>query len=155
MLDPRRSVLIHQDFVYPYLPWLILSMGMLADKVSVARNIPYSSLVFNVERLIRSEQIDDPRNLSLSAGEAIFDNFIDKIDGWGKGALAISKSLFFGSRGHLDRAREIVDEVWAKFSHVPLVMQYQLTIEPLLKSAEAEGTPFVAEQIVEQIAGPK
>lgn len=37
MLDRRRSVLIHQDFVYPYLPWLILSMGMLADRLSVAR----------------------------------------------------------------------------------------------------------------------
>ncbi len=148
MLERRRSVLIHQDFVYPYCPWLTLSMGMLMDRFSVCRNIPFSSLVFNVERPIRANLIEDPRNVSLTAGEAIFDSFIDQLDGWGKGALAISKSLFFGSRGQLDRARKIVDEVWVKFADTPLVMQYQPTIESVLTRAEKEGTPYGAEQIV-------
>lgn len=148
MLEGRRSVLVHQDFVYPYLPWLVLSMGMLMDKFSISRNIPHSSLVFNVERSIRPEDIDDPRNLSLSNGEAIFDDFINRLDGWGKGALAISKSLFVGSRGELGRARKIIEDVWVKCSDQPLVMQYRPRIETVLARAEKEGTRYEAEQIV-------
>jgi hypothetical protein len=147
MLERRRSALVHQDFVYPYLPWLILSMGMLMNKFSISRNIPYSSLVFNVERSVRPEDIDDPRDLSLSSGEAIFDDFIKRLEGWGKGALAISKSLFFGSRGELGRARKIVEDVWMKCSDQPLVMQYRPTIERVLSRAEKEGTRYDAEQI--------
>lgn len=151
MLERRRSVLIHQDFVYPYYPWVILSMGMLMNQFSISRNIPHSSLVFNVERSVRPADIDDPRNLSLSRGEAIFDHFINQLDGWGKGALAISKSLFFGSRGELGRARKIVEEVWLKCSDQPLVMQYRPTIEKVLLRAEQEGTPYSAEQIVGKV----
>ena len=42
-LPPRRSVLIHQDFVYPLLPWLVLSMGMLADDLPFAGHVQHSS----------------------------------------------------------------------------------------------------------------
>ncbi len=152
MLERRRSVLIHQDFVYPYLPWIVLSMGMLMDRFSISRNIPHSSLVFNVERSVRPEDIDDPRNLSLSSGEAIFDDFINRLDGWGKGALAISKSLFVGSRGELGRARKIIEDVWVKCSDQPLVMQYRPTIETVLSRAEKEGTRYEAEQIIDKVS---
>jgi hypothetical protein len=104
-------------------------------------------MVFNVEQSVRPEDIDDPRDLSQSRGEAIFDDFINRLEGWGKGALAISKSPFFGSRGELGRARKIVEDVWMKCSDQPLVMQFRPTIERVLSRAEKEGTRYDAEQI--------
>jgi hypothetical protein len=52
-LIPGRSVLIHQDFVYPYYPWIIVSMGLLTDTFRFAYNVPYSSVVFDVSREYR------------------------------------------------------------------------------------------------------
>jgi hypothetical protein len=123
-LDPRRSVLVHQDFNYPYYPWLILSMGTLLDYFSIGRSVAHSTLVFDVKRRVRAGDIDDPRNVGVGRALKIYDDFIDAMEGFAKGALALGKALFLSEHGRTSEARELVSRVQEKYAADPLVMNY-------------------------------
>ncbi len=146
-LEPGRSLLIHQDFVYPFYPWVILSMGLLKDFFSFAYNVQYSSVVFDVSRKIRSGDIEDPRNIPLPRALAIYDSFIDRIDGWGKGALILGKALYLASLNCVDDARQLIDQVAVGFADKELATQYLDPIRGYCDKTEALGKPVPLDQI--------
>lgn len=148
LLDPRRSLLIHQDFVYPYYPWVILSMGMLQNFFAFAYNVQFSSVVFDVKRKLRPSNLEDPRNLPLAAALGIYDGFIDRVDGWGKGSLALGKAMYLASLNLIGDARALIDEVATKFADEPLVTQYLSSIRGYCANAESVGHPVPLDQAV-------
>ena len=147
-LEPGRSLLIHQDFVYPFYPWVILSMGQLTKYFSFAYNVRYSSVVFDILTKIRDRDIEDPRNLSLPAALGIYDQFIDKLEGWAQGAVALGKGLYLASLNRIEDARHLVDEVAVKFAGEPLVTQYLESIRGYCDRAVANGQPVPLDQAV-------
>ena len=147
-LEPRRSLLIHQDFVYPFYPWVILSMGQLTAFFDFAYNVRHSSLVFDIARKIRERDIDDPRNIPLPAALQIYDELIGRLEGWGQGAIALGKALYLASLNQIEGARRLVDEVAVKFRDEPLVTQYLDAIRGYCDSAVANGKPVPLDQAV-------
>jgi hypothetical protein len=123
-LEPGRSILLHQDFAYPFYPWLVIGMGLLRDHFALARRVPHSTVVFDVKRRPKARDIDDARNVGLSRALAIYDDFIDVLDGYGKGALALGKALFLASHGRTSDARRLVEQVQAAYADEPLVTQF-------------------------------
>jgi hypothetical protein len=149
-LVPGRSVLIHQDFVYPFYPWIILSMGLLGEVLTFSHNVPYSSVVFDVRRKFRAGSLAGFSGISDKDAMAIYDAFIDRLNGWGKGALALGKALFMASRHKLDRADNLIADVERGFSDEPLVMQYVPSIRAYCHSARETGFAQPIDSIVGQ-----
>ena len=127
-LDPGRSVVLHQDFSYPYYPWLVISMGLLRDQLPLARTVPYSTAVFDVRRRLRARDIDDPRNVGVRHALEIYDYFIGLMDGYPRGALALGKALYLASHRRTSEARRLVAEVEDRHRDEPLVLQYVKSI---------------------------
>lgn len=148
LLECGRSLLIHQDFVYPFYPWVILNMGLLKESLQFSYNVQYSSVVFDVKRKLRSSDIEDPRNIPLSRALAIYDDFIDRLNGWGRGSLALGKALYLASLNRLEDAGKLIDEVAHKFRDEPLVTQYLDPIRGYCDNARSLGNPVPLDEAV-------
>lgn len=148
LLEPGRSLLIHQDFVYPFYPWVILSMGSLTHVFDFSYNVQYSSVVFDVRRKPRAGDIEDPRNIALPKAMDIYDGFIDRVSGWGKGALALGKALYLASLNRVDDARSLIDEVALKFAGESLVTQYLGPVRWYCDQAISLGKPVPLDEAV-------
>lgn len=129
LMERGRSLLIHQDFVYPYYPWIIIGMGLLARELPYAINVPYSSAVFDVARPVRAEAIDDGRNVPIPTALSIYDAFIDRLEGSGRGLLALGKALFLASHRKTDEARALIEEIGKRYADDPVVLQH---VQPVL-----------------------
>ncbi|HTU47092.1 MAG TPA: hypothetical protein VMF91_18670 [Bryobacteraceae bacterium] len=147
-LEPGRSLLIHQDFVYPFYPWVILSMGQLTAFFDFAYNVQHSSVVFDVVRKVPERDVEDPRNIPLPTALQIYDRFINQLEGWGQGAVALGKALYLASLNRIEDARKLVDEIEVKFADQPLVTQYLDAIRGYCDRAVAEGKPVPLDQAV-------
>ncbi len=148
IVDSGRSLLIHQDFVYPFYPWVILSMGQLVDFFSFAYTVPWSSVVFDVSRKIRERDIEDPRNIPLQTALKIYDRFIALLEGWGQGAVALGKASYLASLNRVDEARPLIDEVAVKFAHESLVTQYLDSIRKYCDGVISRGAPIPLDEAV-------
>ncbi len=138
-LEPGRSLLIHQDFVYPYYPWIIISMGQLKEVYSFSINIDASSVVFDVNKIYRSGSLDDYRNVSTASALRHYDYFIDRLQGWAKGSIGIAKGLFMAERGDIDGAVRQINEVELRYGNLPRVAQYLPNVRKHLRDAIASG----------------
>lgn len=147
-LQPGRSLLIHQDFVYPFYPWVILSMGQLDRFFGFAYNVQYSSVVFDVLRAVRESDIDDPRNIALSRALKIYDGFIDRLEGWGCGAVALGKAFYLASLYRIDEARRLVDETESRFQNEQWVMQYLRPVRGYCDRVASLGKPIPLDEVV-------
>ncbi|MBV9157431.1 MAG: hypothetical protein JO097_14295 [Acidobacteriaceae bacterium] len=145
-LEADHSLLVHQDFVYPFYPWVILSVGQLTDFFAFAYNVEYSSVVFDVTKRIRERDIDDPRNIPLPAALRIYDTLIDRLEGWHQGAVALGKALYLASLNRIAEARQLIDEIAVKFRNEALVMQYVDSIRLYCDSAVSQGKPVPLDQ---------
>lgn len=147
-LETNRSLLVHQDFVYPYYPWVILSMGLLNDHLRFAYNVQYSSVVFDVVKAIQPRDIEDPRNIPLPRALAIYDAFIDLLEGWAKGSVALGKALYLASLNQIAPALALTEEVALRFADEQLVTQYLPSIRGYCDAAVASGAPVPLDQAV-------
>ncbi len=147
-LERGRSLLIHQDFVYPFYPWVILSMGQLTEFFAFAYNVPYSSVVFDVVKNVRESDIEDPRNIPLPAALQIYDSFIGRFEGWRLGILALGKALFLASLNKIEEARRLIEEIALKYADEGLVTQYLDALRGYCARAESNGQPTPLDQAV-------
>jgi len=147
-LEPGRSLLIHQDFVYPFYPWVILSMGQLAAFFAFAYNVQYSSVVFDITRRIKEHHIDDPRNLPLPVALAIYDRFIKRLEGWGRGSVALGKAFYLASLNHVPEARRLVADIERVYLSEGLVTQYIDSIRGYCDRVDMLGRPIPLDDVV-------
>ena len=148
LLERGRSLLIHQDFVYPFYPWVVLSMGLLTDVLEFSYNVQYQSVIFDVTGKLWARDIEDPRNIPLPKALDIYDSFIDRLNGWGRGSLALGKAMYLASLNRIDDARPLIDKVAVKFAHEPLVTQYLEAVRGYCDRAIALGKPVPLDQAV-------
>jgi hypothetical protein len=64
-LIPGKSLLIHQDFIHPWLPWIHVTMGWLADYFEFIGTSLFGSAVW-----LNSRQIVDPGEDPFLAGDS-------------------------------------------------------------------------------------
>jgi hypothetical protein len=136
-LVPGKSVLVHQDFVYPFSPWIILGMGLAKDIFRFSYNVQYSSAVFDV--LKPPQGLPDPQDISLDTASEIYDDFINQLEGWAVGSVTLGKVLYIASRGKFTTAESLFEWVKAQYASEALVMQYVPGIGSLLKQARDTG----------------
>jgi hypothetical protein len=143
LLQNKKSLLIHQDFCYPFYPWVVIHMGLLEEYCRVAYTIPFSSMVFDVIRSIPESAIRDPRDVDHLTVKAIYQRFADIADrwGWGKGALWLSFCIYMASLSKFDEAFATYALVEEAYANDPLVAQYFPTVKGYCDAAAESGNP--------------
>jgi hypothetical protein len=148
LLSPGRSLLIHQDFAYPFYPWVVLSMAQLEEFFEFAYNVPLSTVVFDVRRRIRSSDIDDPRNVPVATALGIYDKFMARLQGSPRAMLALGKAFYLASLNRIEEAQRLTNEILAANVDDPLVVHHVKDIRFYCNQAIAAGSPRPLEQAV-------
>jgi hypothetical protein len=117
-LIPRKSVVIQQDFVHEWLPYIPVTMGMLADAFEFAGYVPPSTALFVPSRQIESEEIPaslrddlpDPAKLEF------FDRACGPFAGEEKAVLDCARAMLLLDLGRRYEAAETLNEIQAESS---------------------------------------
>ena len=141
-LQQQRSILIHQDFIYPFYPWIPIHMGLMDKFFVPSLNVPHSSMVFDVIRPIQEQDVPDIRNVDFLEGKTQLEKFINIQEGWGRGALLISLALYAATKSKFDYAFKCMDEVTQRFSNEPLVAQYFSAANNFCKACAEAASPL-------------
>lgn len=136
-MPARRSLLIHQDFVYPFYPWIIISMGMLSSTFQFAKHIEASSVAFDVIGDYEPGALDQALSVPNEQALAYYDYFIDRLDGWASGSLRLGKVMYLASTGHCTAAKIAFDEVREEYGDLRRVAQYYDAVEGYLVRAKS------------------
>jgi hypothetical protein len=107
-LLPDRSILIQQDFVHEWLPFIPVTMGLMADAFEFAGFVPPSSALFVPSRHIGAEEIPNDLKHELSPERQLecFDRACRPFKGEEKGVLDCARAMLLLE---LDRRAEALD----------------------------------------------
>ncbi len=112
-LIPGQSVVIQQDYVHEWTPWLHITMELLGDAFMYCGSVPYSSGLFVPRRKIRAEEL--PANLFADVPHdeklTLFDRSAQRFDGEDRGVVECARAYLLYEIGRPDAARTHLDEV--------------------------------------------
>jgi hypothetical protein len=93
-LIPGRSVVIQQDLIHEWLPYLTITMGLFADAFELVDAVPWCSAVYLSTRAIGAEEI--PRRLNDLSAERkleLFDRGAAPFTGEYRGVIEVSRAV--------------------------------------------------------------
>jgi hypothetical protein len=112
-LLPDRSILIQQDFVHEWLPFIPVTMGLLADAFEFAGFAQPSTALFVPTRRIDAEEIpvDLKRELSAERQLECFDRACRPFTGKEKGVLHCGRAVLLLELGRHAEALDALDAI--------------------------------------------
>jgi hypothetical protein len=95
-LIPNRSIVIQQDYLYYYLPWIHITMEKLAEHFVLLADTEYNSVVFGVKKAISKSDADQAQWANISVAERIelMDRAISRWTGQKRDYLVWAKSAY-------------------------------------------------------------
>jgi hypothetical protein len=115
-LMPGRSVVIQQDFVFEWCPWLAVTMEYLADYFEYVAFVEYNSTVYLHTRPIPSEVLQVKLwNLPLQRKIELMDRAIGRFSGYVRGMLECAKAALLLEGGQARKAIELLDHVRERY----------------------------------------
>ncbi|MCA1689369.1 MAG: hypothetical protein LC720_02665 [Actinobacteria bacterium] len=99
-LVPGRSVVIQQDLIHEWLPYLTITMGLFEDAFELIATVPWCSAVYVSTRAIRPEEIP-PRLDALSPARKLelFDRGCAPFSGEYRGVVECARAVLFVNLG--------------------------------------------------------
>jgi hypothetical protein len=92
-LVPGRSVIVHQDYGWGYLPWIPITVELMNDSVRLIDAMENGSHVFLLEEEVPAELMEgDLRWLDQQERLEIIDRAVDRATGWSRGMVEISRA---------------------------------------------------------------
>jgi hypothetical protein len=112
-LLPDRSTLIQQDFVHEWLPFIPVTMGLMADAFKFAGFVPPSTALFVPTRHIAAEEIpaDLKHELSPERQLECFDRACSPFHGEEKAILDCSRAVLLLELDRRLEAAEVLDSI--------------------------------------------
>lgn len=108
-LIPGRSVVIQQDYLWPYCCWVHVTMEVFGDRFRHVGDLPYNSRLYVLERAIRLEEaaafryadipFDDKERMVAAARDSVNDPLH-------RAALGINHAILFQQHDRPEQARE-------------------------------------------------
>jgi hypothetical protein len=121
-LIPGRSVVIQQDYIYEWTPWLHITMELLRDAFTLAAVLPYSSALFVPQRSLSQDEI--PRDLRRELSEAeqleLFDRSMNRFSGADRAIVECSRVFLLSELGRRVEALEQLEHVTASYQDARL-----------------------------------
>ena len=112
-LIPGRGVVIQQDLIHEWLPYLTITMGLFADSFELVATVPWCSAVYLLTRAIPASAI--PARLDALAPERkfeLFDRGCAPFSGEYRGVIECARAVLYANVGrpsdglaHLERLR--------------------------------------------------
>ncbi|MEA2355104.1 MAG: hypothetical protein QOD61_1233 [Solirubrobacteraceae bacterium] len=99
-LVPGRSVVIQQDLIHEWLPYLTITMGLFEDAFELIATVPWCSAVYVATRAIRPEDIP-PRLDALDAARKLelFDRGCAPFSGEYRGVVECARAVLLENVG--------------------------------------------------------
>jgi hypothetical protein len=127
-LVPGRSVIVHQDYGWGWLPWIPITVELMRDSLRLIDGMPYGSHVFFVENEIPDDVIrDGVSRLDLSTKIELIDRVIERSKGTIRGMMEIARTPLLAERDGREAARRDlarIGERYANDSAVSLCVSY-------------------------------
>jgi predicted O-methyltransferase YrrM len=112
-LIPGRSVLIQQDYIHEWTPWLHITMELLGDAFTFAGTLPYASAIFVPQRSLNVDEIpkDLRRELSTADQLELFDRSAKRFSGAERAVVECSGVFLLSELGRRAEAVERLEHV--------------------------------------------
>jgi hypothetical protein len=112
-LIPYQSVVIQQDYLHEWTPWLHIIMELLGDAFTYCGSLPFASAIFVPRRRIRAEELPDNLFADISHDEklTLFDRSARRFAGEDRGVVECARAYLLHMIGRTAAARAHLDEV--------------------------------------------
>jgi hypothetical protein len=117
-LVANRSILIQQDYIHEMLPWLHISMELLADHFRLVDFVPgTASAVFACTKAIRPGDVpaDLRRDLPDAVKLRLFDRAAERFRDGSRGVLECARAVLLHDLGDREGALEHLDRTLERF----------------------------------------
>ena len=123
-LIPGRSVVIQQDFVFEWCPWLAVTMEYLADHFEYVAFVEHNSTVYRHTRPIPSKMLQVKLyDLPLQHKVELMDRAIERFSGYARGMLECAKAVLLLEGGQASTAIDLLAGVRERYSEDAIVLQ--------------------------------
>ncbi|MDO8184074.1 hypothetical protein Q5424_02750 [Conexibacter sp. JD483] len=136
-----RSVLIQQDYVHGMLPWIQVTMELLADSVEHVVDTG-GSRVYAVTRAISAEQLAQLLPLDERVPQArqqqLMEGVVARYGGDRRGTMTLALANLLIHHGELERGAALLDHVERHYADAPEVM---VDVQPTRGELAKKGWP--------------
>lgn len=120
-----RSVLIQQDYVHGMLPWIHVTMELLADAVEHVVDVSASRVYavtgeIDAERLASFLPLDE--RVPRERQQELMARAVARSSGHTRGSLLLAQANLLRMHGELDRAADLLQQVEERYADEPAVM---------------------------------
>jgi len=123
-LMPGRSVVIQQDFVFEWCPWLALTMEYLADYFEYVAFVEHNSTVYLHTRPIPSDILHVKLwDLPLQYKVELMDRAIGRFSGYAKGMIECAKAALLLESGQASEAIDLLAGVRERYPEDHIVLR--------------------------------
>jgi hypothetical protein len=137
-LIPGRSVVIQQDFVFEWCPWLAVTMEHLADYFEYTGFVEYNTTVYLNTRPIPPDMLNVKLwNLPVDRKIEFMDRAIGRFSGYAKGMLECAKAALVLECGRANQAIEILTQVRERYPQDQIIIRAANGVEAAARQALA------------------
>ncbi len=142
-LVPGRSVIVHQDYGWGWLPWIPITVELMRDSVRFIDGMEWGSHVFFLEEEVPAELIENGvSGLDLDDRLAIIDRVVaDTAVKWVRGMMEIARTPLLAERDGREAGRRDLARIAEHYSDCPnvlLCVSYATEDLETLRSVAAE-----------------
>ncbi len=120
-----RSVLVQQDYVHGFLPWIHITMELLADAVEHVVDVS-ASRVYAVTGEITAERLATflplDKRVARERQQELMAQAVAGASGTARGSLLLAQANLLRMHGDVERAGAVLAEVEANYADAPTVM---------------------------------
>jgi hypothetical protein len=122
-LVPGRSVIVHQDYGYGWMPWIPITVELMSDSLTLIDGMEAGSHVFFVEKELPKELLErGVKVLELEERIEVMDRVVARSDGWVRGMMEIARTSLFIKRDGREAALEELDRIAEQYRDYPFVV---------------------------------
>lgn len=116
-LSPAGALVLHQDYVYAWYPWLPVSMELFREHFEFIAFVPLATAVFRFRKPLDEHQLalDPLRDLGPEALLTLMSRAVDRFSGWPRGVLECSRASLLRFLGRTPEARAYLDDIARRY----------------------------------------
>jgi hypothetical protein len=135
------AILIQQDYVNPWQPWIAISMEHLAPYFELLGWVHYSSMVYRLRRPIPAQALDlDLGELPAARKEQMLAAAAQRLKGPPRGVLEAARAVLAATHGREAAARRHLLAVAARWGHHDMVARSVAEVLTNLEPQEAAAS---------------
>jgi hypothetical protein len=143
-LVPHKSVVIQQDYMTEWVPWIHIGMELLGDAFEFIAWAPHASAIFVPTRTIRRDEIPASLREELSDDEKmeLFGRAAGRFEHMERGILELSRGVLLAELGDPASGLRHVEQTLADYGEYERVAMAGATVAAVL--SDPEKSPYRA-----------